>query len=149
MEAGAVETIVYRELALADAAQAKRHNACTIVRGDFVVEPARLLCGADVVVFSGSLNTLEPADFYRTLRVAYDAAGQAVLFNFLCAASLAASEYLNWYRRADVLSFARSLAADVRLLDDYLSGDCTVAIRRSGAERPARRTEAQRQEEGT
>jgi hypothetical protein len=98
-----------------------------------VAEPVRLACGSEVILFSGSLNTLDSLTFYRTLRVAYEAAGDVLMFNFLCSASLAASEYLTWHRAADVLSFARGLSRDVRVLDDYVAGDCTIAMSKSAA----------------
>ena len=91
-----------------------------IVRADFVREPARLFVGADIVVFSGSLNTLRDEEFYSTIRLAYDAAGEALAFNFLCSDFLAGREYLFWRRREDVLKFAGEFCADVRVKDDYL-----------------------------
>ena len=113
---------------LADAAEAKRLPRATIVRADFVAEPARLFVGADVVVLSGSLNTADDAAFYATLARAYDAAAEALVFNFLCSPVLAGREYLYWRSPADVTRFARGLTADVTTLDDYLPGDMTVRL---------------------
>jgi hypothetical protein len=113
---------------LADAADRKRHPDCIIVRADFIRDPLRLFVGADVVAFSGSLNTADPETFYATLSRAYEAATESLVFNFLCASGLAAASYLTWHRRDDVLHFARSLSPDVKLLDDYLDGDCTIAV---------------------
>jgi len=53
--------------ALATEAEARNYPNCKIVRGDFVREPARLFVGADVIVFSGSLNTIDSTGFYETL----------------------------------------------------------------------------------
>ena len=117
----------------------------TIIRADFVREPARMFVGADVVVFSGSLNTTADAPFYATLRRAYEAAAAGLVFNFLDAPTLAGNSYLSWRRRADVLDFARDLSGDagnaggdargngdrVRMLADYLDGDCSVAVGKS------------------
>lgn len=115
---------------LAAAAERKRHRNCTIVRADFVLEPARLLVGADIVVFSGSLNTLDVAPFSATVQSAFEAAGERLVFNFLSSASLAAARFLTWHHTTDVLRLARSLTPDVQSLEDYLVGDCTVALRK-------------------
>ena len=99
-----------------------------VIRADFVREPLRLFAGADVVVFSGSLNTLDDAPFYTTVRRAFEAAAERLVFNFLCSTYLAGAEYLRWRRPEDVLRFASILSDDVRTLDDYLPGDFTVAL---------------------
>jgi len=115
---------------LAAAAERKAHRNCTILRADYVTDPARLLVGADIVVFSGSLNTLDVKSFEATLRIAFDAAGEHLVFNFLCSPSLAAARFLTWHAKPDVMRFARSLSPEARSLDDYLAGDCTVAMRK-------------------
>jgi hypothetical protein len=116
---------------LAAAAERKRHRNCTIVRADFVCEPARLLVGADLVVFSGSLNTLDVESFTATVHIAFEAAGERLVFNFLSSSSLAAARFLTWHRTADVRHLAQSLTSDVQSLEDYLAGDCTVALRKA------------------
>src|SRR5207248_339479 len=103
--------------ALAAAAARKRRQGCLIVCGDFVEEPKRLFAGADVIAFSGSLNTLEPEAFYRTLRTAWEAATEAVVFNFLKSAERAGASYLYWHKPAVVKQFARELSDDVRVVD--------------------------------
>jgi hypothetical protein len=113
---------------LADAAEAKRHPDMLIVRADFVREPGRMFVAADVVYFSGSLNTLDAASFYRTIRLAYEAAAETLVFNFLCSPLLAGAAYLHWRPPAEVLAFARTLTPNVQWLDDYLDGDCTLAL---------------------
>jgi SAM-dependent methyltransferase len=113
---------------LAAAAEAKRHPNSRILRGDFVRDPARLFIGADVIVFSGSLNTMDEGTFYETLRRAYDATAEAIVFNFLSSPSLAGKAYLTWHHRERVEAFARRTAAEVVVLDDYLQGDCTIAM---------------------
>jgi SAM-dependent methyltransferase len=120
---------------LAAAAREKRHSNATIVEADFVAEPARLFAGAQVVAISGALNTMDSADVYDTLRRAYDAAGEALVFNFLCSTRLAGASYLTWHPPAEVLTFARALSTQVQMVDDYLPGDCTVAIRKVDATR--------------
>lgn len=121
------------DLAAAAEANCRRLPDATIVRADFVREPLRMFVGADVVVFSGSLNTIEDDDFYATIRRAYDASAEAVVFNFLCSSYLAGADYLRWRRPDDVIAFARQLTPDVRTLDDYLHGDFTVALRNTDA----------------
>ncbi|HZL35017.1 MAG TPA: class I SAM-dependent methyltransferase [Tepidisphaeraceae bacterium] len=113
---------------LASAAIARHLPGCTIISADFVREPARLFARADVVVFSGSLNTLSDEAFYATLRRAYEAAGEAVVFNFLCSTYLAGREYLFWREPSQVLAFAKSICDDVRCSDDYLRGDYTICM---------------------
>lgn len=113
---------------LADALEQRHAGRCTVVRADFVRDPARLFVGADVVVFSGSLNTLAPPAFYETLRRAYDAAADCLLFNFLADPSIAAARYLHWYGTRDVETFAKSLSPNIRRLEDYLDGDCTFCL---------------------
>jgi hypothetical protein len=114
--------------ALADAAEAKRHTEAMIVRADFVREPLRLFVAADVVYFSGSLNTLDPSTFYGTIRKAYDAAAEALVFNFLCSPELAGVSYLHWHQPSEVWAFCKTLTPNVRRLDDYLRGDTTFAL---------------------
>ena len=119
---------------LAAAAEAKAITSATparIIRGDFVRDPVKLFVGADVVVFSGSLNTADDAAFYGTLLRAYEAAAEQLVFNFLCTSDLAAAEYLSWRPRGDVVSFVNGLGGEVRVLEDYLPGDCTIAVVKS------------------
>ena len=114
---------------LAAAAQAKGHPRCAILRGDFIREPQRLAgAGAEVIVFSGSLNTLSDGAFAATLRAAYAAAGMRVAFNFLSSPMLANAKHLTWRSRAEVLRLARTICAEVTYLENYLPGDCTVCL---------------------
>ena len=117
---------------LADVASRKRPPGIdmSIVRADFIAEPWRLCDGHDIVYCSGALNTIDDGDFYATIRNAFEAAGRALVFNFLSSPLLAGEPYLRWRYRRDVLSFARSLHRQVDVLEDYLEGDCTIAILR-------------------
>jgi len=114
---------------LADAAERKGH---AVLRADFIREPQRLYTGSDVIVFSGSLNTLTVDDFYKTLRHAWQATAEYLVFNFLSTAALAAADFLKWHEPRTVLEFARGLSSNVhvQLADDYLPGDCTIALRK-------------------
>jgi SAM-dependent methyltransferase len=116
------------ELAAVARQRAERTPSARIVEADFVTDPDRVLAGAEIVVVSGSLNTVPPDDFYRILRTAYAAAARCVAFNFLCSSSLAAADYLHWHRTTEVLAFARSLTPIVHKLEDYLDGDCTIMM---------------------
>ena len=113
---------------LADVAESRAYPNCRIIRGDFIREPARLFVGADVIVFSGSLNTMPPDSFYDTLPRAYDAAAEAVVFNFLSSPALAGKNYLVWHPSEQVQAFAARLGGEVRTIADYLQGDCTIAM---------------------
>lgn len=112
------------------AARRKKYPRCEIVAADFVREPEKLQVGADVVVFSGSLNTLTRPRFYRTLRAAWDASGEALVFNFLNSRCWAGEDWLTWHRRRTVVAFCRSLGGETRFDESYLEGDCTVAVRK-------------------
>ena len=121
---------------LAAAAEAKGRPGSTIVRGDFVRDPAALAAvGADVVLISGSLNTLDEPTFRATVRAAFAAAGQALAFNFLGSPALAGQPHLTWHDPATVVAAAAELSPSVRLWDEYLPGDATVLIRRSCVDR--------------
>jgi len=119
---------------LAETARIRCGEEAQIVQCDFLREPLRLFVGADVVVFCGSLNTLGADDFRSCIGRAHDAAGEAVVFNFLASPALAGADYLTWHAPAEVVEFARTLGADVDLLADYLEGDATVRL----SKRPAR-----------
>ena len=121
---------------LAAAAEAKRLPRATILRADFVAEPIRLFVGADVVVFSGSLNTADDAVFYDTLARAWDATAETLVFNFLCSPLLAGRDYLYWRHAEDVKRFARRLSKDVSMLDEYLPGDMTLRLCKEDEDRP-------------
>jgi hypothetical protein len=105
----------------------------SIVLGDFVKQPGKLRVGADAIVFSGSLNLLSAAQFYRTLERAWAATGRFLIFNFLSSPILAGEEFLMWRRRDSVLAFARRNAVEVRIEEGYEYGDCTVAMRKPRA----------------
>jgi SAM-dependent methyltransferase len=115
---------------LASEARSRRYADSSIHEGDFVAQPALLQVGAQVVVFSGSLNLLDAADFYRALRSGWSAAGEALVFNFLSSPRLAGAPWLRWHLPEPVARFARSLTPFVTLDDTYEPGDCTVVMRK-------------------
>lgn len=116
--------------ALASAAMQQSHPNMRIITADFIEQPASLFVGADVVVISGALNTLDSERFYTTIRRAFDAAAEALVMNFLDSPMLAAADFLSWYHRQDVIDFAHTMTPDVRILHDYLDGDSTIALRK-------------------
>jgi len=83
---------------LVAAAMQKNLPKAQIIHGDFVRDPQRLEVGADVVVFSGSLNTLGPDQFRISLKDGWEAAGEVMVFNFLAAAHIASADWLSWHR---------------------------------------------------
>ena len=119
---------------LAEAAEDKQLPGARIIVADFVREPRRMHVGADVVFCSGALNTIEPDEFYLTIRNAFAAAGRAFVFNFLSSSLLAGTNYLRWHERRDVIRFCRSLTRDVEKIEGYIEGDCTIAMRKDRAE---------------
>jgi SAM-dependent methyltransferase len=110
------------------AARRRKYDRCEILKGDFVREPEKMRVGAEVVIFSGSLNTLARAPFHATLRAAWAAAGSALVFNFLDSQSWCGEDWLYWHPRDQVLSFCRRLGGEVHADTGYLEGDCTVAV---------------------
>ena len=113
-----------------EAAMKKGLPHCTLIQADFVNEPQRLLTGSDVVIFCGSLNTMDAQMFRQMIRTGFEAAGHALVFNFLCSTTLAAANWLTWHESAEVIAFARSLGTDVGVANDYIEGDCTICIRK-------------------
>jgi hypothetical protein len=84
-----------------------------------------------VIVFCGSLNTFDEKSFYDTLAAAFGAASETVAFNFLSSPRLAGADWLSWHAPKEVLAFAQQLTNDVTMLDDYMDGDCTLAMRKA------------------
>ena len=113
---------------MAGVARAREREGVQIIEADFVAEPHRMFVGAEVVAISGALNTMGAEAFYRTLRRAFEAASEALVFNFLSSERLAGASYLAWHPLEEVLGFVGTLSQRVMVLDDYLLGDCTVAV---------------------
>ncbi|HEX8524278.1 MAG TPA: class I SAM-dependent methyltransferase [Tepidisphaeraceae bacterium] len=116
---------------LADAARGRNFASTTVIDGDFIKNPSLMNQRADVIVFSGSLNTLEPKQFYLTLDAAFAATTDTLVFNFLSTPLLAGKPFLHWHHPEDVAEFARGLTPDVRYVNDYLDGDCTLMMRKN------------------
>jgi len=115
---------------LAEAAVRKNLPDAQILRGDFIDDPQILDRNADVILFSGSLNTLSTDEFYQTLRLAWQYTRSELGFNFLSSPRLASARHLSWHRKPDVLELAYSLTTDVAVDSTYREGDCTVVMRK-------------------
>lgn len=113
------------------AAVARQRPGAKIIDGDFVADTRLMEVAADVIIFSGSLNTLDQFAFYQSLSHAILVARQAVVFNFLCSPALAAAGHLHWYQPDDVLRFARNKCSRVGWLNNYLDGDMTIYMEKS------------------
>lgn len=118
---------------LADVARKKNRPRSAIVQADFVRQPSRLRVGAHIVVLCGSLNTFESDAFLSTIRTAYQAAEETLVFNYLSSPRLAAAEWLSWHEPAKVMAFVKGLSSDVATVADYMDGDSTVVVRKSRA----------------
>ncbi len=116
--------------ALADVAENKVGAGGMILRADFVAEPVKLFVGAERVVISGALNTLDTPAFNQTIRRAWEACAEVLVFNFLSSPLLAGLPYLTWHPTEEVIGFAKTLAPEVIVLNDYLDGDCTISMRK-------------------
>jgi SAM-dependent methyltransferase len=100
------------------------------IAADFVKAPQALEVGADVVVFSGSLNLLPSYEFYKTVKAAWAATGRSLAFNFLDSPVLTDGGWLKWHRRPTVVAFAKRSARRVIVDGTYEEGDCTVVMRK-------------------
>lgn len=115
---------------LAEAAENKNIDGARIMIADFVREPRRMQVGADVIYCSGALNTIEPDDFYSTIRHAFTAAKRAFVFNFLSSSLLAGTSYLRWHNPREVIKFCRTMTDDITRHEGYIEGDCTIGMRK-------------------
>jgi SAM-dependent methyltransferase len=99
--------------------------------GDFVADPAALTSAAgapapEVILFSGSLNTLEPAVVQTVLERAWRACSWALVFNFLCRQGPGRPRCTGPIRRLDpaaMLAWAARRTPLVTYRQDYLQGD--------------------------
>lgn len=125
---------------LVRSARRRGYARCEIREVDFVREPRAMHTGAEVILFSGSLNVLPSALFYRTLERAWQATTADLAFNFLTADTWAGERWLHWHHQDRVLTRLRALGATVLIDDRYVEGDCTVvASRRKQAGRAPRK----------
>lgn len=130
--------------ALLDEARTRNFPRAEFVLGDFVSNPdaGRDVLGSlertDVIVFSGSLNTLEQERALGVLERAWPAANDALVFNFLSSRDgsgrTADRDPTDPARRFDplaMLDWAMARTPCVRFRQDYLRGhDATIAMYR-------------------
>ncbi|HUB24646.1 MAG TPA: class I SAM-dependent methyltransferase [Tepidisphaeraceae bacterium] len=114
--------------ALPELAQIAEKRTRNIFNGDFLRQPELLRQNMDVIVFCGSLNTLDRFKFRLALLNAVRAARELVAFNFLSSPDLANAEHLTWHEIDDVAEYAGHIGRDVKWLADYMTGDCTMKI---------------------
>ena len=112
---------------LARFAAAKKQPDYLILKADFIAEPARLFTGAEVIVVSGSLNTLSDKLFFDVLERLAKTGAEQLVFNFLDSPNLAGKDYLYWRDAKAVGKFCQRFGT-VRMLEDYLAGDCTLGV---------------------
>ncbi|MES2658030.1 MAG: hypothetical protein V4689_05400 [Verrucomicrobiota bacterium] len=115
--------------ALADTAK-QIDQGIEIIEADFVKNPEVMFCAAEVLVCSGSLNTLREKSFLATIKAALSATDSTLIFNFLCSPEIATAPWICWHELGKVLDFCRGLTSNVRMLDDYRDGDVTIALRK-------------------
>ncbi len=95
--------------------------------------------GVDIILFSGSLNTMEQADAVASLERAWPIAREAVVFNFLTDRAPAAllmqdPSPANRLDTMALIDWALTKSPLVRFRQDYLSGhDATIALFKPGA----------------
>ena len=123
-----------------DYARQRRLPDATFVHGDFVKHPDLLATGdPDIIAISGSLNTMDPPVAMRVLEGAWDAAGEALIFNFLSdRASKRAVPQAHPARRLptlELLKWAFAQTAAVRFRQDYFTAghDATILMSREPA----------------
>jgi SAM-dependent methyltransferase len=119
---------------MVDAAAERGLPDAIFERSDFVADPTAFSSRiVDIVVFSGSLNTLSAAEATPVLRRAWEAAREAVVFNFLSARNhepnpIDTSPAQRW-EPTDLLAFALDLTPRARFRQDYFDGhDGTIAM---------------------
>lgn len=114
---------------------------------DFITDPKAFACAGeapDVIIFSGSLNTIPRAQAARALGRAWRACRSALVFNFLsCGDSPQPDEApagrAQKFSPSAVFKWAIQHTPDVTMRHDYLEGrDATVVMRKSGPRRGKR-----------
>jgi SAM-dependent methyltransferase len=123
-----------------EAARRRALPRCEFHIADVVADPRRLhIAGADFISISGALNTMAEETARRTVREAFDAAAQGVIFNFLsdrCTCQAAGRDLSPAHRFNTLvwLDWAMSLTTRVSFTQDYLDGhDATILLRHEAA----------------
>lgn len=123
-------------------AQGRGRPRCEFHCGDFVTTPAVLRLGdPDVIVISGSLNTMTDRQVYQVLEAAWAATSRTLLFNFLSDKAAAnAPAQVDYSRRLDairLIEWALSKTWQVQFRQDYfrLGHDATIMMEKPTPER--------------
>jgi len=122
--------------AMIDAAAVRRLERCEFLCADFVADPDVLArAGADFACISGALNTMSPELARTVVRAVFDAAAQAVVYNFLSDRPHPRwrDQDLGPAHRFDTLAWidwSLRLSPSVSFTQEYLDGhDATIVIR--------------------
>lgn len=115
---------------LVEHARLKSGQILEIIQADFLLSGFSTDIRADVIAFSGSLNTLKVRSLMRALHSALNAARHAVVFNFLCSPEMAGAPWLVWHTKGDILDMFRDIPCEVSFHDGYLDGDVTAVVTR-------------------
>jgi len=119
---------------MAAKANERKIPECEVIEADFASDAGVFeKLSADVIVFSGSLNTFDEADAKIVLARAFEACKEAVVFNFLSARNhVKDPPDPSPARRFDpvvMLGWALELTPSVRFRQDYFGGhDGTIAM---------------------
>ena len=117
-------------------AEARRRTFATPAEfhlGDLIAQPDLLATGApEVIVISGTLNTLEAEQFFAVLDRAFQAASRCVLFNFLSTHHApmhpAGDGTIRRVDPVEVFEHGLRLTRQIIVRHDYYEGhDCTMA----------------------
>jgi len=118
-------------------AQRRKLDRCTFRAGDFVTDTSLLKCrDPQIVIVSGSLNTMTDAQVFRALEAAWTAAGETLVFNFLSdKCGPAAPPQDQFARRLDtmrLLEWAASKTSQFAYRQDYFphGHDGTIMMRK-------------------
>lgn len=120
-----------------DYAESRGLPRCEFHCGDFLADPSLLRVGdPQIICISGTLNTMTDAQIDSFLSAAWDATGEALLFNFLSdRAGRGAPIQMKPARRTDTLhwlSWALSHSCLVSFTQDYFPAghDATILMRK-------------------
>lgn len=110
--------------------------------GDLVADPGLLRTGdPEIICISGTLNTFPEELFFRALDDAFEAAGEALLFNFLSthhAPRFGSDDVARRHDPVAVMRHGLPLAGTVLVRHDYFDGhDCTMIWHKRAANPPA------------
>jgi len=124
-----------------DYAKKRRLDRCEFHRGDFVIDTSLLGLGEpQVILLSGSLNTMTDIQVFSVLEAAWEQAVETVMFNFLsdrCGPAAPAQD--SFARRLDtvhMIEWALSKCSSVVFRQDYFPAghDATILMRKGRIE---------------